>query len=89
MAQVEVVYVPVDAPIFHAALTFVAGMTVQDALEQSKLFLKHPDAVGLAVGVFSEKVDVHHHIRPSDRVEVYRPLLVDPKEKRRRRAKLD
>jgi len=39
-----------------------------------------------AVGVFSRRVPGDHVLADGDRVEVYRPLTLDPKEARRRRA---
>ena len=38
------------------------------------------------VGIFSRKVSLDHVLREGDRIEIYRPLLVDPKEVRRLRA---
>ena len=38
------------------------------------------------VGVFGESVGRELKLREGDRVEIYRPLLIDPKEARRRRA---
>lgn len=40
-----------------------------------------------AIGVFSQKVSPDHILLPGDRVEIYRPLIADPKEIRRQRAK--
>jgi uncharacterized protein len=58
-----------------------AGGTVKDALAASGFqFQNHP------VGVFGKRVALEHRLRPGDRVEIYRPLAVDPKEARRRRA---
>ena len=39
-----------------------------------------------AVGIFSRKVPMDQVLREGDRVEIYRPLIADPKEARRRRA---
>jgi putative ubiquitin-RnfH superfamily antitoxin RatB of RatAB toxin-antitoxin module len=39
-----------------------------------------------AVGVFSRKVTMEHRLEDGDRVEIYRPLIADPKESRRKRA---
>ena len=39
------------------------------------------------LGVFSEKVDDDYHCLAGDRVEIYRPLLQDPMELRRQRAR--
>jgi len=39
-----------------------------------------------AVGIFSRKVPLDQVLREGDRVEIYRPLIADPKETRRKRA---
>jgi hypothetical protein len=39
-----------------------------------------------AVGIFSRKVPLDHVLRDGDRVEIYRPLICDPKEMRKQRA---
>ncbi len=39
-----------------------------------------------AIGIHGRIVDEHHRLRDGDRIELYRPLIVDPKEARRRRA---
>lgn len=39
----------------------------------------------LQVGIFSQKCSLDHRLEPGDRIEIYRPLLVDPKERRRQR----
>lgn len=41
---------------------------------------------GLCVGIFGERVPLDAHLHGGERVEIYRPLQVDPKELRRRRA---
>lgn len=56
--------------------------TVADALAASGLAVD--GAAGVAV--FGERVDPQHQLRDGDRVELLRPLQVDPKEARRRRA---
>ena len=39
-----------------------------------------------AIGIYGRIVDEQHRLREGDRIELYRPLVVDPKEARRRRA---
>lgn len=65
-----------------------AGATARQAIEQSGLLRDRPQLAGLpsGVGVFSRAVDPDYVLSAGDRVEIYRPLLVDPKESRRRRA---
>jgi putative ubiquitin-RnfH superfamily antitoxin RatB of RatAB toxin-antitoxin module len=65
-----------------------AGATVMQAIEASGLAARVP---GLTIdparlGVFSRKVAPDRVLEDGDRVEVYRPLTLDPKEARRRRA---
>lgn len=63
------------------------GATVADALRASELEREFDlDASALAVGLWSRPVARQTPLRDGDRVELYRPLQVDPKESRRRRA---
>lgn len=64
-----------------------SGATVADAIRASGVERECAiDAESLAVGVWSKTVDRGTLLRDGDRVELYRPLQVDPKEARRRRA---
>jgi len=69
-------------------LTLPSGATVADALEKSGLTDLHPeiDPMRCPVGVFGRRVQRHRVLADGDRVEVYRPLVAEPKEARRRRA---
>ncbi|MBS0369793.1 MAG: RnfH family protein [Proteobacteria bacterium] len=70
-------------------LRLPAGSTVQRAVEASGLLQKHPE-IDLAkinkLGVFAKLVKADTVLRDKDRVEIYRPLIADPKEVRRKRA---
>jgi putative ubiquitin-RnfH superfamily antitoxin RatB of RatAB toxin-antitoxin module len=62
--------------------------TVVEAIGLSGIREEYPE-IGMepeAVGIFSRKVPLDHRLRDGDRVEIYRPLLADPKEMRRQRA---
>lgn len=65
------------------AVELPEGATVQDAL--SKAGVKFDPR---RLGIFGEPVTPHARLADGDRVEIYRPLEIDPKEARRRRAKL-
>ena len=84
---IEVAYVAPDAS-FLVALTLPAGATVNDAWLASGLAERVPGLVAsdANVGVFSRRCTLATVLRDGDRVEVYRPLLVDPKDTRRQRA---
>ena len=64
------------------------GCTVGEAIEKSGIREAFPGLVvdPAAVGIFSRKVPLEQELREGDRVEIYRPLVADPKESRRRRA---
>ena len=65
------------------------GTTVREAIHRSRLLERYPeiDLETQKVGVFSKPVGLDTALRPKDRVEIYRPLKVDPREMRRRRAR--
>ncbi len=68
-------------------MELAAGSTVEDALEASGIATRHP-AVDLSrVGIFGRRVGADAPLCDGDRVEIYRPLALDPKEARRERAK--
>ncbi len=87
MEVVELVYVPEEGDVWHTSHVFQSGMTVADVLEASGVVMRYPEASGLPVGIFSKPVLTNTLVKPGDRVELYRPLMGDPKEKRRARAK--
>lgn len=64
------------------------GATVADVLETCRAGSLLPDQVlrNPDIGVFGRRVDRNYALHSGDRVEFYRPLTVDPKEARRRRA---
>ncbi|MBO9662603.1 RnfH family protein [Dokdonella sp.] len=64
-----------------------SGATVADAIHASEVERECAiDPAALAIGIWSKAVDRGALLRDGDRVELYRPLQVDPKEARRRRA---
>jgi putative ubiquitin-RnfH superfamily antitoxin RatB of RatAB toxin-antitoxin module len=77
------------AGVWRKALTLPRGACVGDALEQSGFRTAFPavDPARAGVGVYGIRCDIGHVLHDGDRVEVYRPLVFDPKESRRRRAR--
>ena len=66
------------------------GATLRDAVVASGLpaQVAEIDLTALDVGVFGQRLPASHAVRDGDRIEVYRPLVVDPKEARRMRAEI-
>ncbi len=64
------------------------GATVQQALEASALLAKYPeiDVKKNKFGIWNKLSKIDSVLRDKDRVEIYRPLIADPKEVRKQRA---
>jgi putative ubiquitin-RnfH superfamily antitoxin RatB of RatAB toxin-antitoxin module len=78
--RVSVVYSPAPREVREWSRELPAGSCVADALAACGL-----DAGSLTVGVWGRKAAPSQLLRDRDRVEVYRPLVVDPKVARRER----
>ena len=62
--------------------------SVEDAIQQSNILKKYPE-INLKknkVGIFGKITALDVKLREKDRVEIYRPLIADPKEVRKLRA---
>ena len=84
-AKVWVAYAAHTAQ-FHIALDFVEGMTAAEAIFNSKIAEQTTLPEPLHLGVFGVKIDASHVLQAGDRVEIYRPLTINPKDIRRKRA---
>ena len=88
--RVSVVFSPRAGVVDEVQLCLPAGSTVAEAVRASDMQARHPEhelsllPVGLW-GAFCERNDL---LRDRDRVELYRPLRVDPKEARRQRQQV-
>ena len=61
--------------------------TVADAIAVSGILRElPPDFAPAGIGIFGSKVARDARLRDGDRIELYRPLQIDPKEARRKRA---
>jgi putative ubiquitin-RnfH superfamily antitoxin RatB of RatAB toxin-antitoxin module len=85
--RVEVAYARPDVQVI-VPLNVAEGTSAAAAIEASGLLEKFPE-IDLAVnkiGIFGKACGTDQPLRQGDRVEIYRPLLADPKESRRQRA---
>jgi uncharacterized protein len=87
LINVEVAYARPEAQAL-IALTLPAGSTVSQAIAVSGILQQFPaiDLDHTSVGIFSQPCPLDRVLQEADRVEIYRPLLHDPKEARRTRA---
>jgi putative ubiquitin-RnfH superfamily antitoxin RatB of RatAB toxin-antitoxin module len=87
LLSVEVCYaLPGRAELVRLRLP--AGSTLQQALEASGLLAKYPeiDLRKNKFGIYAKLSKPDAVLRDRDRVEIYRPLIADPKEVRKQRA---
>lgn len=70
------------------ALSVAPGTTIEQAIIQSGVLQDIPgiDLATQPVGIFGKKRPLDTVLRERDRIEIYRPLVADPKESRRRRS---
>ena len=70
------------------ALQVNDNVTIQEAIEQSGILAMHPqiDLNENKVGIWSKNKKLSDGLREGDRIEIYRPLIADPKAVRKRRA---
>jgi uncharacterized protein len=85
--QITLMYSPAPREVLEISLQVSETCTVGEALEQAGWRQAYPElaAQTLTLGVWGRRVGQGHVLRHGDRVEVYRPLRVDPKVARRER----
>lgn len=84
---VQICYAKPDTHILEE-LVVPAGTSIHDAIRRSGVIERLPeiDLTIYRVGIFGKLKSLDTILRDRDRVEIYRPLLADPKESRRKRA---
>ena len=90
LLRIGVVFSPRAGEVDESEMTLPKGATVADAVDASGLRARHPvvDFARLAIGVWGALCEPDQILRDRDRVELYRPLRVDPKEARRQRQQV-
>lgn len=85
--NVEVAYATPEKQIIRA-VNVDAGTTLGAAIVQSGIMMDFPDLEleDAKVGIFGKVAEMTTVLSEGDRVEIYRPLIADPKEVRRQRA---
>ncbi|HZP11985.1 MAG TPA: RnfH family protein [Nevskiaceae bacterium] len=87
LIEVEVAYALPDEQVL-LKVRVAAGATLRDAIDASGILRRFPqiDLARDAVGVFGKVAKLDDRLSAGDRVEIYRPLTMDPKQARRQRA---
>ncbi|WUR11072.1 RnfH family protein [[Empedobacter] haloabium] len=88
--KISLCYASGPNPLLRA-LEVDAGTTIGQAIELSGMLQDAPEInlVTMPVGIYGKKKTLDTVVQARDRVEIYRPLIVDPKNARRRRARKD
>jgi uncharacterized protein len=88
---VTVAYSPAARQLDVVELLVPAASTVAFAIQQSGVLTRHAsiDLATQKIGVWGHLCTLDQVLRDLDRIEIYRPLLVDPKEARRQRYQRD
>ena len=87
MLQVTVAYSPAPREVFEEELRVAEGATVRDAVQASRLAARYPqlDWQAMTPGIWGRAVEWEQPVHALDRIELCRPLTVDPKIARRER----
>lgn len=87
LIHIEVAYAELDEQLL-LSLNVPEGTTVEQAIEQSGILAKLPqlNIDSSSVGIFGRVTKKTQKLNAGDRVEIYRPLIADPKVVRRERA---
>ncbi len=85
--NVELIYALPEEQII-LSLNVDDGTEVQEVILQSGILQQYPeiDLEKNKVGIFGKMTKLTQHVREKDRIEIYRALIADPKEVRKRRA---
>ena len=85
--NIEVAYATPDVQVIKA-VNVDAGTTAESAIIQSGLLENFPeiDLSENKIGIFGKVIKKDSILKAGDRIEIYRPLIADPKEIRRKRA---
>lgn len=87
LIQVDIIYARPEV-VWKRQLQVSASSTVQQALVLSRFFDEFPGWTidTIQVGIYGQKCALDRILNNNDRIEIYRPLVFDPMESRRRRA---
>ncbi|MCZ8251237.1 MAG: RnfH family protein [Hylemonella sp.] len=83
--QITLAFAPSARHVDELVLELPAGTTVRQALVASGWIERYPETATAPLGVWGRKAGPEQLLRAGDRVEIYRPLRVDPKVARRER----
>lgn len=90
MISITVVYANIQRQV-EVELQVEENCTIAIAIQRSGLLKQFPEIKlnKAVVGIFNKKAALDDLVKAGDRVEIYRPLIIDPKQARLLRAKIN
>ena len=85
--KVTIIYSPAARHVREWMLDVVYGSSVRQAVLLSNVLSEFADLAldSLNIGIWGKRYTLTHKLKENDRIEIYRPLRVDPKVARRER----
>ena len=85
---VEIIYATLKKQELLTVKT-LKGSTIENVIDRSGILMLYPeiDLLKQAVGIFSQRKQLSDLVKEGDRIEIYRLLVIDPKEARKKRSK--
>lgn len=89
LINVEVAYALPEEQVI-LSLEAAADSTVEEVIKRSGILERFPqiDLAADKVGIFGKMCKLNASLHDKDRIEIYRPLIADPKESRRQQAEM-
>lgn len=87
--KVELIYISENQSVFSKKFPFENNECIRDLIEKSGILNIFPEINwnSHGVGIYGKSCTLDTKIKPDDRIEIYRPLRIDPKTQRRTKAK--
>lgn len=84
--DVSVVFSAADGQLFKQCLCVPRQTTIREVILTSDFLIQQPDfsLETLNIGIYNLRKNLDDVVQHLDRIEIYRPLLIDPKDRRRR-----
>ena len=88
LINISIAYSNESQHVYYVEMQLTFGISVLQAAYYAKLDVLFPDLdlENADFGIFSYRVDKNNILQAGDRIEIYRPLIADPKMARRQRA---
>lgn len=85
--KITIVFSPAPRQVREWTLDVAAGSSAKEALQQSSVLSDFAELAlnALSTGIWGKRCSLNQKLKENDRIEIYRPLRVDPKVARRER----